>query len=122
MKRLQDQNVDIASLWRQLEEIVIKTIIAVQPYLEHGYRSSQCRLENYDLCFEILGFDILLDKNLKPWLLEVNHSPSLKTDTPLDKVIKEHLILDTLNIVNVKNKNNVQKMKYLKRRGESIQN
>ena len=45
-------------------------------------------------------FDILLDKKCKPWLLEVNHTPSFKTDTPLDVKIKGNLIKDTLKLVN----------------------
>ena len=33
-------------------------------------------------------FDVLLDENLKPWLLEINYTPSFRTDTPLDLKIK----------------------------------
>lgn len=54
------------------------------------------------MSFEIFGFDILLDENLKPYLLEVNHTPSFTTDTPLDYQIKRNLILDTLILINMK--------------------
>lgn len=44
------------------------------------------------MCFEILGFDIFLDDQLKPWILEVNHAPSFSTDSPLDFKVKKNLI------------------------------
>ena len=53
------------------------------------------------MCFEILGFDIILDEKLKPWLLEINHAPSFGTDTPLDFKIKKDLIADTIQILNL---------------------
>lgn len=52
--------------------------------------------------FELYGFDIMIDENLKPYILEVNLSPSLVCDTPLDFHIKCNLVIDTLNLVGIK--------------------
>lgn len=49
-------------------------------------------------CFELFGFDILLDSNLNPWLMEVNLSPSLHIDSPLDIKIKGELISEILDL------------------------
>ena len=43
--------------------------------------------------------DILIDKNLKPWLLEINASPSLATTTEEDRILKTRLMHDVFNIV-----------------------
>ena len=50
-------------------------------------------------CFECYGYDLLLDDNLKPWLVEVNASPSLNATTQMDKEMKTTLIRDVLDIV-----------------------
>ena len=49
--------------------------------------------------FHILGFDIMLDHKCKPYLLEVNHSPSFSTDSPLDDTVKSELIKDTIRLL-----------------------
>jgi len=46
-------------------------------------------------------FDILLDENLKPWLIEINHSPSFSVDSSLDLEIKKHLMIDSFNLINL---------------------
>ena len=53
------------------------------------------------MCFEILGFDVIIDKSAKPYLLEVNHAPSFNDDTPLDKQVKRHLLVDTFKLLNI---------------------
>jgi hypothetical protein len=58
--------------------------------------------QNKSNSFDLLGFDIILDSELKPWILEVNLSPSLAFDSPLDFHIKSNLLVDTFNIVGVK--------------------
>jgi len=50
-------------------------------------------------CFEIYGFDILIDQTFRPWLLEVNVSPSLSGSSPMDKYIKTLLLSDTFYLV-----------------------
>ena len=51
--------------------------------------------------FQILGFDILLDRNLKSWLIEVNQGPSFTDDSPLDTKIKYALISDTFDLLDL---------------------
>ena len=53
------------------------------------------------LCFQVFGFDIMLDQDLKLWLLEVNHSPSFLTESPLDFKLKKNLLRDTLHMLNL---------------------
>jgi hypothetical protein len=46
----------------------------------------------------MLGFDLLIDQSGKPWLVEVNHSPSLSCDTPIDSSLKTKLLADTMRL------------------------
>ncbi|CAD8177128.1 unnamed protein product [Paramecium octaurelia] len=116
--KLEEEGHDIKKLWQDMYEIFIKTFCAVQPILSHHYRS--CQPDNYanNMCFEILGFDIFLNHKLQPILLEVNHTPSFTTDTPLDSMIKKNLIRDTLKLMNVNLK---AKEQIIASRKESLQ-
>ncbi|KAF1793623.1 putative tubulin polyglutamylase TTLL2 [Phytophthora cactorum] len=51
--------------------------------------------------FALLGMDVLIDEQLKPWLLEVNHLPSFGCDSPLDWSVKEPLISQTFDLLNI---------------------
>lgn len=39
-------------------------------------------------CFQIFGFDLMLDDQLQLWLLEVNAQPSMHIDAPYDLGVK----------------------------------
>lgn len=53
------------------------------------------------MCFHVLGFDVMLNEKCEPLLIEVNHTPSFTTDTPLDQSIKYRLIKDSLVLMNI---------------------
>lgn len=53
------------------------------------------------MSLELYGFDILIDADLKPWLLEVNLSPSLGCDSPLDLRVKSAMLSDLLTLVGI---------------------
>ena len=50
-------------------------------------------------CFEVYGYDILIEDNLKPWLIEVNASPSLSTTTEADRKLKMSVMESVFQIV-----------------------
>jgi len=59
-----------------------------------------CWIINSDRhCFEIYGFDVIIDDKLKPWLIEVNASPSLSSTTSNDRIMKYSVIRDSLSIL-----------------------
>ena len=82
------------------------------PHLQHNYKtcSSKSAYQNNRQCFQILGIDIMLDKKLKPWLLEINESPSFNDDTEVDREVKAGLIGDTFRLLDIK-KNQKQRIK-----------
>ena len=49
----------------------------------------------------VLGFDVLLDRKAKPWLLEVNHAPSFSCGSPLDLKIKLELLRNTMRLIHL---------------------
>ena len=107
----------LTSVWQWLDEhghsskdvidsisrLCVATLLAAQPALLSV--ASNLNITSRDdrglASFELLGFDVLLDSNLKPWLLEVNHSPSFACESDMDKRIKTQLLTDTLSILHV---------------------
>ncbi|XP_007908131.2 LOW QUALITY PROTEIN: tubulin polyglutamylase ttll6 [Callorhinchus milii] len=98
---LDENGYDHAKVWADIEDVIIKTLISAYPILKHSYRTCFPSHTAGSACFEILGFDVLVDRNLKPWLLEVNHSPSFTTDSKLDREVKDNLLYDTICLINL---------------------
>ncbi len=93
-----------ASAWEQIDDLVVKTVISVEPAMSAGTRAFVPRCAggaHNTQCFQLFGFDVMLDANCRPWLLEVNLDPALGTESPLDLKVKSSLLIDLLNLVGV---------------------
>ncbi|KAF7259679.1 hypothetical protein EG68_03405 [Paragonimus skrjabini miyazakii] len=80
----------IAKLFHQIDMIFVISLLSVQKIMIQDKR-----------CFELYGYDILLDNNLKPWLLEINASPSLTASSKEDYILKCNLLDDMLDVVDL---------------------
>ena len=98
---LEEQGHNIDLIWQEICDMAVKTLCSIQPNLAHVYKSCQPDDIYSGMCFELLGLDVILDSNLKPWLLEVNHSPSFTVDSPLDERVKVAVIGDTLKLLGI---------------------
>ncbi|XP_053615363.1 tubulin monoglutamylase TTLL4-like isoform X6 [Plodia interpunctella] len=90
-----EKNIDTDALWESLKDLVIKTIISGEASISSLTKANITSRYN---CYELFGIDVLLDEDLKPWLLEVNISPSLHSASPLDIHVKGPLVSTVLNI------------------------
>eukprot|EP01065_Artemidia_motanka_P048414 TRINITY_DN7788_c4_g1_i1.p1 TRINITY_DN7788_c4_g1~~TRINITY_DN7788_c4_g1_i1.p1 ORF type:complete len:586 (+),score=116.86 TRINITY_DN7788_c4_g1_i1:103-1860(+) len=105
---LESQGHSSETVWKRIDRVVMQTLLAAQPSLRSEYDLCfPCSNDGFT-CFEVLGFDLLIDKNLRPWLLEVNHSPSFRADTPLDARIKGALLLETLSLLEIRGDDKVK--------------
>ncbi|XP_001988081.2 tubulin polyglutamylase TTLL4 isoform X2 [Drosophila grimshawi] len=109
---LANRGVRTDGLWEALRSLVLRTILAG----ENGINSMiRANVESKYSCFELFGFDVILDSDLVPWLLEVNISPSLHSELPLDAHVKAPLVQGVLNtaLYNIPPKLSQEKQKEL---------
>lgn len=83
----------------EIKDVIVKTLLPIQKELAANYYLCQPFNQSNLNCFELLGFDIMLDSKCKPVLLEVNLAPSFRTDSPLDLKIKFDLIKDVFTLI-----------------------
>ncbi|KAM9829983.1 putative tubulin polyglutamylase TTLL9 isoform 1-T1 [Syngnathus typhle] len=80
----------VETLFKEMDNIFIRSLQSVQKIIINDKH-----------CFELYGYDIMLDDNLKPWLIEVNASPSLTASSQEDFEMKYRLLDDTVTIVDM---------------------
>lgn len=78
----------VRKLFGDISQIILHSLMAVRKVMSHNRH-----------CFECYGYDIIVDENLKPWLIEVNSSPSLTCTTTSDHRLKSKLVDSILSVV-----------------------
>ncbi|KAI9206243.1 tubulin-tyrosine ligase family-domain-containing protein [Polychytrium aggregatum] len=76
-----------------------KLIDEIDSIFVHSLRAVQQLMTNDKHCFECYGYDIIIDADLRPWLIEVNASPSLSATTTSDRLMKHCLINDIIDLI-----------------------
>lgn len=79
---------DVERLFERIGWIIVHSLKACQPTVISDRH-----------CFELYGYDVMVDDALKPWLIEVNASPSLSASTPADRRMKLAVVSDVLDAV-----------------------
>ncbi len=77
------------SLSVNIKNIVIDSILCSQEGVIAGRRG----------CWEVYGFDIMIDENYNPWLIEVNSSPACDYSTPVTEAFVKKALPDVLKVV-----------------------
>ena len=79
---------DVDQFWIECGNIISSSLFALKPQLAYAYQTSlklpktKTTFQDIDFrCFQILGFDIMMDDNCKLYLIEGNCAPSLNIYT-----------------------------------------
>ncbi|KAK7480321.1 hypothetical protein BaRGS_00028489, partial [Batillaria attramentaria] len=134
-RRMERMGHDTDILWREIESIVCKTLIAVAGELKVEYQGAMPPGKPHPSCFQVLGFDILVMRDLKAILLEVNANPSLSITAEQevspgvveympsikDEEVKRALIRDTFILIAPKNKYTRKRRRKHRRRRQTVE-
>ena len=92
-------NLDYNKLFDEIKDIFIKIIFSVREKLIKKINQVNLSSKNF---YHLIGFDILLDENLKPYLLETNRRGGMRDNNAAEIGYTHNIIIDTLNLVGLR--------------------
>ena len=82
-----------ANYWESSIKPQIKNIV------RWSLESAQDMIEHRKLSSELFGYDIMIDENLTPWLIEINSSPAMDYSTPVTKKLVKEVMEDCIKVI-----------------------
>lgn len=113
-EQLREQGINTDQIFESIREVCTKVLGAIHPFCLLQQRRKLDMDSAKGDCYQIIGIDVFIDKNLKAWALEINDSPSLNINltkeggvgqglitlpSEVDKYIKSKIVGSTLNMM-----------------------
>ena len=91
-KYMKDNNIHLENFNKMIEQM--------KYLVEISFKSVGKKLikTNPVLCFEIFGYDFIVDNDFKPWILEINNNPGLCISSPLIKKLVPRMLDDAFRL------------------------
>jgi len=89
----------VAKLWYDIKFIIVMSFLSAHAILSHWHS----RIVKNGRTLELVGYDILVDQNMKAWLLEINHTPSLAPETKIGNTTKRNMLSGLFDLIDVYN-------------------
>lgn len=89
-------SVNDSMIWKNVQEIIAKAMIAAEntivPELNRVSRGA---------CFQLMGTDIDLDSNFRPWLIESNVNPTINSKIQFERDDKFEMLRSLFKMVQI---------------------
>merc|ERR1740121_139963 len=85
-----------ASVWEQVEQAVLRTTLAVEPRVRYW---GEKLLQHGSQCYEMLGFDFMLDAQARLFLMEVNRNIAYESIFSTRTSVISQMLHDVLCVV-----------------------
>jgi len=90
------QEWDFQYIWDQIEDLVIKSILVALPDMRKEYQE-MADVSTYNT-YKLLGYDMMIDNDLKVHVLEVNGRPQLQSAV-IDKAVNRPMLREMVKII-----------------------
>jgi len=105
LSKLTNEGHNGTQLWLDIEDLVVKSFTSAEKEMWTEFESlAKNNRTRRAYPFEMVGYDVLVDKHMKPYLLEINNTPSMAPHTSIENGIKQELLRDLFTLVDIQNK------------------